>query len=406
MKKFLSIALALLMVCVMLPVVALAEDGEGGSTPAATAVAKIGDTEYTSLQSAIDVGDGKVVELVANTTESITVSSGSVTLKLSAKLTNTAGQHTITVSKGATLTIEGAGTVDNVSHGCGALFNNGTVIINGGTFDRSRENGTNKDSAGNNSWYTICNHGTMTVNNATVTTASGNKDLGRYSSLFENGYQNYNKQYDESTNQEYPTLTINNGTFNGGLNTIKNDDNGIANIYGGKCTNFYQACVQNHHKITIYNGEFTTNVSDAWSVLNCGNCTSNVAGHDEHNLTIVNGTFTGAVGITVGSAAINGGTVNGKIVKGDTATISISGGTFSDKENAKKYIPEGKTINANGTVVDKTITIIVPGDTTPAETPKTDDQKNPSTGANDFVGLAAAAAVVALLGSAVVLRKK
>ena len=51
------------------------------------------------------------------------------------------------------------------------------------------------------------------------------------------------------------------------------------------------------------------------------------------------------------------------------------------------------------------ITIIVPGDTTP-ETPKTDDQKNPSTGANDFVGLAAAAAVVALLGSAVVLRKK
>ena len=406
MKKFLSIALALLMVCVMLPVVALAEDGEGGSTPAATAVAKIGDTEYTSLQSAIDVGDGKVVELVANTTESITVSSGSVTLKLSAKLTNTAGQHTITVSKGATLTIEGAGTVDNVSHGCGALFNNGTVIINGGTFDRSRENGTNKDSAGNNSWYTICNHGTMTVNNATVTTASGNKDLGRYSSLFENGYQNYNEQYDESTNQEYPTLTINNGTFNGGLNTIKNDDNGIANIYGGKCTNFYQACVQNHHKITIYNGEFTTNVSDAWSVLNCGNCTSNVAGHDEHNLTIVNGTFTGAVGITVGSAAINGGTVNGKIVKGDTATISISGGTFSDKENAKKYIPEGKTINANGTVVDKTITIIVPGDTTPAETPKTDDQKNPSTGANDFVGLAAAAAVVALLGSAVVLRKK
>lgn len=398
MKKFLSVLLAVLMLAVMLPVVALAE-GE-------TCVAKIGDVEYGSLQTAINAGNGKVVELVANTTESITVSSGSVTLKLSAKLTNTAGQHTITVSKGATLTIEGTGTVDNVSHGCGALFNNGTVIINGGTFDRSLEKGKNKEEAGGNSWYTICNHGTMTVNNATVKTASENPALGRYSSLFENGYQDYSKQYNESTNQEYPTLTINNGTFNGGLNTIKNDDNGIANIYGGKCTNFYQACVQNHHKITIYNGEFTTNVSDAWSVLNCGNCTSNVAGHDEHNLTIVNGTFTGAVGITVGSAAINGGAVNGKIVKGDTATISISGGTFSDKENAKKYIPEGKTINANGTVVDKTITIIVPGDTTPAETPKTDDQKNPSTGANDFVGLAAAAAVVALLGSAVVLRKK
>ena len=203
-------------------------------------------------------------------------------------------------------------------------------------------------------------------------------------------------------------MTINNGTFNGGLNTIKNDDNGIANIYGGKCTNFYQACVQNHHKTTIYNGEFTTNVSDAWSVLNCGNCTSNVAGHDEHNLTIVNGTFTGAVGITVGSAAINGGTVNGKIVKGDTAAISISGGTFSDKENAKKYIPDGKTINANGTVVDKTITIIVPGDTTPSEdtTPKTEDQKNPSTGANDVVAAAVALMAVSALGMAVLTRKK
>lgn len=40
------------------------------------------------------------------------------------------------------------------------------------------------------------------------------------------------------------------------------------------------------------------------------------------------------------------------------------------------------------------------------DTPKTDDQKNPTTGANDFVGIAAAAAVVALLGSAVILRKK
>ena len=146
MKKFLSIALALLMVCVMLPVVSMAASAEGE-----TCVAKIGNEEYDSLQAAINAGNGQVVELVADSTESVTVNSGSVTLKLSAKLTNTEGQHTITVSKGATLTIEGAGTVDNVSDGCGALFNNGTVFINGGIFDRSQEKGTNKDSAGNNS---------------------------------------------------------------------------------------------------------------------------------------------------------------------------------------------------------------------------------------------------------------
>ena len=91
------------------------------------------------------------------------------------------------------------------------------------------------------------------------------------------------------------------------------------------------------------------------------------------------------------------------------ATITVTGGTFigQNTEKVANYFPQGSDlVIKDGKVQPKTITIIVPGDTTPAETPKTEDQKNPSTGANDFVGLAAAAAVVALLGSAVVLRKK
>ena len=51
------------------------------------------------------------------------------------------------------------------------------------------------------------------------------------------------------------------------------------------------------------------------------------------------------------------------------------------------------------------ITIIVPGDTTP-ETPKTDDQKNPSTGANDVVAAAVALMAVSALRMAVLTRKK
>ena len=51
------------------------------------------------------------------------------------------------------------------------------------------------------------------------------------------------------------------------------------------------------------------------------------------------------------------------------------------------------------------ITIIVPGDTTP-ETPKTDDQKNPATGANDMVAAAVALMAVSALGMAVLTRKK
>ena len=52
--------------------------------------------------------------------------------------------------------------------------------------------------------------------------------------------------------------------------------------------------------------------------------------------------------------------------------------------------------------VSTPIVIITPTE----DTPKTEPEKNPTTGANDFVGVAAAAAVMALLGSAVVLRKK
>ena len=49
-----------------------------------------------------------------------------------------------------------------------------------------------------------------------------------------------------------------------------------------------------------------------------------------------------------------------------------------------------------------TIVIITPAE----DTPKADDQKNPSTGANDFVGIAAAMAVISVMGAAVVARKK
>ena len=141
MKKVVSIALALLMVAVMLPVMAMAEG--------------------TTLQSRIDAGE-TTITLTENVTESITIPKDkTVTLNLNGNtLTNEANKDTITVALGGTLTIEGAGTVDNISHGRAAVYNNGTVTINGGTYTRSEEKGTgNPNSDNGNSWYTICNHG-------------------------------------------------------------------------------------------------------------------------------------------------------------------------------------------------------------------------------------------------------
>ena len=79
------------------------------------------------------------------------------------KITNKSGD-TFTVNKDSKLTINGNGTVDNVSHGKACIYNNGTVILNDGTYIRSKENGQNSESSGGNSYYNILNHGEMTIN--------------------------------------------------------------------------------------------------------------------------------------------------------------------------------------------------------------------------------------------------
>lgn len=383
MKKIISIALALLMVAVMLPVMAMADE---------------------TLQNKIKTAaDGATITLDKDYTEDITIDKA-LTIDLNGKkLTNSAGD-TITVNANGNLTITGNGTVDNVTHGKAALRikENGKATLNGGYFNRSQEKGKGASESGENSFYTLINNGELIINNgAVVTTASEDSKLGRFSSLIENGF------YSHGGSTYYPTLTINGGTFKGGLNTIKNDDNGITNIYGGKCENYYQACVQNHHKTTIYNGEFSADVSSAWSVLNCGSCSSVDAIHDAHELVIKNGNFKGDVRASVGTVKIEGGSFEASFTKAENATIEISGGTFSDTKSAKEYLASGKEFDSNGKVVNTSITIIVPsegGSTT--TTPSTDNTKNPSTGANDFVGVAAAMAVVSLLGAAAVIRKK
>lgn len=381
-KKIISIALALLMVAVMLPVMAMADEA--------------------TLQSQINNATSTIIKLDKDYTEDIVIDK-ELTIDLNGhKLTNNVGD-TITVNANGNLTITGNGTVDNVTHGKAALSikENGKATLNGGYFNRSKENGKGADDPGGNSYYTLINHGELIINDgAVVTTASGSSTLGCFSSLVENGYFSHNNS------TYYPTLTIKGGIFKGGLNTIKNDDNGIINIYGGKCENYYQACVQNHHKATIYNGEFSTDVSSAWSVLNCGSCSSVDAIHDAHELVIKNGNFKGDVRANVGTVKIEGGSFESSFTKEGNATIEISGGTFK-KDIDKSYIVDGKKLDANGNVVPDTITIIVPsegGNTT--TTPSTDNTKNPSTGANDFVGVAAAMAVISLLGAAAVIRKK
>lgn len=81
--------------------------------------------------------------------------------------------------------------------------------------------------------------------------------------------------------------------------------------------------------------------------------------------------------------------------------FEITGGTFTNPEAAKPYLGENKTFDASGKVVDA-VTVRVPesGDTTTTTT-----TGNPSTGAAENTGIAAAMVVMALLGTAAALRK-
>ena len=60
------------------------------------------------------------------------------------------------------------------------------------------------------------------------------------------------------------------GTFAGGLNTIKNDDGARLVINDGTFTNMSQATVQNHHVTEIKGGTFNTTGSAQYVVDNEG----------------------------------------------------------------------------------------------------------------------------------------
>lgn len=248
----------------------------------------------------------------------------------------------------------------------------------------------------------------MTINEGVnVLTAKGNGELGRFSSLVANGYYN-GTTYDNDKGEEKPTLTINNGTFSGGLNTIKNDDRAELTINNGTFKNFYQATVQNHNIATINGGTYKA-ASDAsstgketYGVYNCG-CGANI---DLGTLTVTGGIFEGAdyaiADVSSQPAVVNisGGSFSGAkgaIVKGtnSNAIISISGGVFDS--NVQAYAADGyKAIQVTGDkyvvtdkiALDKTSTRIRRGytDTLKAiveANGKTHDVADPITWASD-----------------------
>ena len=253
----------------------------------ALAMAQIGDRKYTSLDTAIAAAkDGDTVTLLADVTADVVINKN-ITLDLGGKtLTNTgAGKATLTVAKGATATVK-----------------NGSIV-------------------GGASYYTIQNNGTATFEELTAT--AGNTG----SSMLDN----------------WGTLTITSGTYTGGLDTVKSEEDSKLTITGGKFVSDYAPKYNVTGTILVYGetaitgGEFVQNsTSTAARVV----VTGVVEGHTPSLTKVSGGKFT----------TKSSGAIFHWMGKATPDNFEVSGGSYSKSVSelvcADGFIP---TKNADGT---------------------------------------------------------
>ena len=251
--------------------------------------------------------------------------------------------HSHTIFNKGTLTINGNnGTVDNVTNGTAAVYNDvtGKVTINGGSYTRSAEASKDENNSGGNSWYVIHNYGIMNINKGTFKFSDTN--VGAFSSLIHNGWYDGSK----NTAQKNAVMTINDGDFTqgtGGKITVKNDDYGELEIKGGVFTqpqnNYY--CIFSYNIAKISGGTINGYVGNAYGNETC----------DKGDLTISDNAVVNG-GVQSATAAGNDSSdkknlikitdnakVAGAITSADVKYVSVSGGYFTTDPSA--YVASG-----------------------------------------------------------------
>lgn len=389
MKRFLSILLAILMLAVMLPVTAMAAGNP----------VKVGGTEYGTLEAAIAAAspaEGIITyeiygKVTVTATGWVQVAKDGLTSLTKVVFTGKTDDAEIVISDPKSILADQKYDID-------VSFENLTLSHPIGEWAQDYGHATNyftcwlrnKNAADNTVTYTnctfpngVCNnqYGKTIFNTCTFSNTAGKYSLWNYGGITDVNNSSFTgtrgiKAYNEGTLPTPPTITIKDTSFT--------DLTEKAAAVVSKATN------------VIFMGVSATNCQE-------GLLQKDIEGSkEEEKVTIAaNGTnISGEFKITAD-----------KSPEAAKTEFSITGGTFTgNTDSVKDYLPEGKTINNNGQIVDKGTTpptdgspiiIYTPTDDTPNTT-----TGNPTTGANNFVGIAAAAAVVALLGSAVILRKK
>ena len=398
MKKLLSVVLALLMLAVMLPVVAMADDanyctieGVNGKFDTLTAAAKAWRESKGIATSGGNFGSHPD-EL---TIDSISwVISGSVN--------------------------SGDGTGVN-----GNNNNNGLLLSGGYVYPAVKAN----------SIYV------KGVNNAELKNEIGS-DYALSAAAKTVEYDGITFPEYVSFNTEAENVTFKNCTFKGGLKVMQAINVTVDNCKfegdGSKDFAFFAQSVPansmeavqfKNNTVSSFMRGINVQAGTSATVSITGNTITNLTGYTENDQT-----YGAAIQLTTGREFIitnnkidvNTGnafrfysgldadvTISDNIIKAPYLVwnqAELSNEKITSQDNKLTITNPNKAATSDGALEDATVIKAAPTQIviiTPTEgTPKTDDQKNPTTGANDMVAAAAALMAVSALGMAVLSRKK
>jgi len=428
MKKFLSVALAFLMLAVMLPVTAMAADGyvtvtityngkfSSAQAKAVTAAeATINGQQYSTLKAAQDAFAALFADNAAlftryddptKTVDKVTYSVyGAVEAGTDKMITLSAGpRNKVSVDL---LGYDNAKINGKVSIGADVAGGYPTWTIAEGTFNVKNIEFTDGVS--------ISMSGGMYNDNPTATTDTMNITGCTFrAQLYTYHNDPATTRIENITNNTF----INDGTtdyaymhqgsqFRGTTNTVNFKNNTVTgytrgiNLQSNK-TDF----VVDNNTITSTNSESNRGAVQLTDAKTCA-VTNNTIDVNGGNAIF----FHEAATNMNASYTINNNKIKAPyLIYNNTAltenNIQSQGNTLDIANPGKAMTKETGAIDStttiNGTVVEHPIVIITPTE----DTPKTEPEKNPATGANDVVAAAVALMAVSALGAAVLTRKK
>ena len=417
MKKLLSVVLALLMVAVMLPVTAMAEDGDPTCVN--------GVWQNVTSANVQDVLDGKYGS-IDNTTIVLTAGTyGQLELGRATKCPGSNTQYRIGSFDAEPMTFDdfyatkNNGTWSDTPCYIRSMSNvtfkaaegaevevAGVYAFSGHRYQDGRDYVLDRNVVNGTNTYYVANRLTNITFDRITFTAKSNIETSQEQAII-NGFTFKNCTFNignTDDNSDYIALRYYNENNNGNVRNLVVDNCEFNNCRQG----VYTSHIKN---ITVKGCTFDTTGHNAIAIQDFkGTC-------DHGNVVITGNTFKNVgdriirfnnVGegttITISNnTSVNSGDSNGEIIKATTLPegmeVTMTNDNWGKVGDKDPVIGNGFIETTTGGTI-----VIVPDRT--EETPKTEPEKNPTTGANDMVAAAVALMAVSALGMAVLSRKK